>query len=284
METYRTIPFETVAAAVAELCGKAACDLPPDVLDRLKEMERRDTGELGRDFFRQYFENARIAAEERMALCQDTGFAVCFVELGDRVRLDRGTIYEAISTGVARGYKEHYLRKSIVNDPLFDRKNTGDNTPPVIHLELVPGEGLHIVLAPKGGGSENMSAVRMLKPSDGRKGVVDFAVETLRCAGGNPCPPTVVGMGIGGTFEKAAYLAKKALLRKTGAPNPDPRYAELEQEILEKINATGVGPQGLGGAVTSLAVHIETFPCHIASLPVAINVNCHAARHAEVSL
>lgn len=284
MSDYRIVSFEAVAEAVADLCGKAACDLPPDVLDRLRQMEARETSELGRDFFAQYLENARIAREERMPLCQDTGFAVCFVELGDRVRFDRGTIYEAISEGVARGYREHYLRKSIVNDPLFDRKNTQDNTPPVIHLELVPGEKLHITLAPKGGGSENMSAIRMLKPSDGRQGVVDFAVETLRKAGGNPCPPTVVGMGIGGTFEKAAFLAKKALLRKTGDPNPDPRYAELEAEILEKINATGVGPQGLGGSVTTLAVHIEFFPCHIASLPVAINVNCHAARHAEVEL
>ena len=284
MSDYRIVSFEAVAEAVADLCGKAACDLPPDVLDRLRQMEARETSELGRDFFAQYLENARIAREERMPLCQDTGFAVCFVELGDRVRFDRGTVYEAISEGVARGYREHFLRKSIVNDPLFDRKNTQDNTPPVIHLELVPGEKLHITLAPKGGGSENMSAIRMLKPSDGRQGVVDFAVETLRRAGGNPCPPTVVGMGIGGTFEKAAFLAKKALLRKIGEPNPDPRYAELEAEILEKINATGVGPQGLGGSVTSLAVHIEFFPCHIASLPVAINVNCHAARHAEVEL
>ena len=284
MSDYRIVSFEAVAEAVADLCGKAACDLPPDVLDRLRQMEARETSELGRDFFAQYLENARIAHEERMPLCQDTGFAVCFVELGDRVRFDRGTVYEAISEGVARGYREHFLRKSIVNDPLIDRKNTQDNTPPVIHLELVPGEKLHITLAPKGGGSENMSAIRMLKPSDGRQGVVDFAVETLRKAGGNPCPPTVVGMGIGGTFEKAAFLAKKALLRKIGEPNPDPRYAELEAEILEKINATGVGPQGLGGSVTSLAVHIEFFPCHIASLPVAINVNCHAARHAEVEL
>lgn len=284
MSDYRIVSFEAVAEAVADLCGKAACDLPPDVLDRLRQMEARETSELGRDFFAQYLENARIAREERMPLCQDTGFAVCFVELGDRVRFDRSTVYEAISEGVARGYREHFLRKSIVNDPLFDRKNTQDNTPPVIHLELVPGEKLHITLAPKGGGSENMSAIRMLKPSDGRQGVVDFAVETLRKAGGNPCPPTVVGMGIGGTFEKAAFLAKKALLRKIGEPNPDPRYAELEAEILEKINATGVGPQGLGGSVTSLAVHIEFFPCHIASLPVAINVNCHAARHAEVEL
>lgn len=222
MNDCRIIPFETIASAVAELCGKAACDLPPDVLDRLKVMEKQETGELAADFFRQYFENARIAGAERMALCQDTGFAVYFIELGDRVRLDRGTLCEAVAAGTARGYETHFLRKSIVDDPLFDRRNTKNNTPPVIHLELVPGDGLRIVLAPKGGGSENMSAIRMLKPSDGRKGVVDFAVETVRNAGGNPCPPTVVGMGIGGTFEKAAYLAKKALLRKTGEPHPGP--------------------------------------------------------------
>lgn len=245
MNDCRIIPFETIASAVAELCGKAACDLPPDVLDRLKVMEKQETGELAADFFRQYFENARIAGAERMALCQDTGFAVYFIELGrpasgstaarsaKRWRPEPPAVTRRISCS-----------KSIVDDPLFDRRNTKNNTPPVDHLELVPGDGLRIVLAPKGGGSENMSAIRMLKPSDGRKGVVDFAVETVRNAGGNPCPPTVVGMGIGGTFEKAAYLAKKALLRKTGEPHPDPRYAELEAEILEKINATGVGRRG----------------------------------------
>ena len=284
METFRIIRFEEIAEAVAALCGKAACRLPEDVLAGLKHAASRETGELGREFFRQYLENAAIAAQEALPLCQDTGFAVYFVEYGDRVRLDHGTIYEAIAAGTAAAYRAPYLRKSIVDDPLFDRRNTGDNTPPVIHLELIPGENVRIILAPKGGGSENMSAVRMLKPSDGRAGVVDFAVETLRKAGGNPCPPTVVGMGIGGTFEKAAFLAKKALLRKLGEPNPNPRYAELEREILEKINATGVGPQGLGGTITSLAVHIEYYPCHIASLPVAINLNCHAARHAEVTL
>ncbi len=280
----RTVEYERIVSEVAALCGRAAFDLPEDVLCRLREMEQKETGELGKDFFRQYFENASIAAEERMALCQDTGFAVYFIEYGEEVRLDRGTIYGAVTEGTARGYGEHFLRKSIVSDPLFDRKNSKDNTPPVIHLELVPGDRIKITLAPKGGGSENMSAVRMLKPSDGRQGVVDFAVETVKNAGGNPCPPTVVGMGIGGTFEKAAYLAKRALLRPLGERNPDPRYAELEDEILAKINATNVGPQGLGGAVTALAVHIEHHPCHIASLPVALNLNCHAARHAEVTI
>lgn len=284
MQEFRTITHEEVAAAVAELCGRAACDLPPDVLAILERSAGRESSELGRDFFNQYLENARIAAEERMPLCQDTGFAVLFVELGDRVVFDRGTLYDALEDGVREGYRKFYLRKSIVTDPLFDRKNTGDNTPPVVHLRLVPGRSLRIVLAPKGGGSENMSAVKLLKPSDGRAGVVDFAVESIRKAGGNPCPPTILGMGIGGTMEKAALLAKQALLRPVGTPHPEARYADLEAEILEKVNATGIGPQGLGGDVTVLAVHIEHFPCHIASMPVAINLNCHAARHAEVTL
>lgn len=284
MNPIRILSFEAVAEAVADLCGKAACDLPGDVLEALHTGRETERGETARDFFDQYLENARIAREERMPLCQDTGFAVFFVELGDQVRLDRGTLTEALTEGTRRGYREHYLRKSIVNDPLFDRKNTTDNTPPVIHLDLVPGDHLRIVLAPKGGGSENMGAVRMLKPSDGKEGVVNFVVDTVRNAGGNPCPPTIVGVGIGGTMEKAALLAKRALLRPLGQPNPDPRYAALEREILEKINATGVGPQGLGGDVTSLAVHIDFHPCHIASMPVALNLNCHAARHAEVTL
>ncbi len=284
MKEFRTIPYDRIVSAVSGLCGRAACDLPPDALEKLKIAAAAESTELGRDFFAQYLENARIAAAERMPLCQDTGFAVLFVEFGDRVILDRGTLREALEDGVRDGYSRYLLRKSIVTDPLFDRRNTGDNTPAVIHFEPVAGTSLRIVLAPKGGGSENMSAVRLLKPSDGRAGVVDFAVETIRKAGGNPCPPTILGMGIGGTMEKAALLAKRALLRPVGRPHPEPRYAELEAEILEKVNATGIGPQGLGGDVTALAVHIEYFPCHIASMPVAINLNCHAARHAEVTL
>lgn len=280
----RDILFEDIASAVETLCGKAACDLPADILDALKSGARREKTEFGKDFFRQYLENAEIARNERMPLCQDTGFAVVFAELGEDAHVAGGSLADAVNTGVARGYRKYYLRKSIVSDPLFDRKNTFDNTPCILHLSLVPGDRLHLTLAPKGGGSENMSAVRMLKPADGREGVVDFAVETIRKAGGNPCPPTILGMGIGGTFEKAAYLAKHALLREVGSKNPDPRYAELEAEILEKVNRTGVGPQGLGGEVSCLAVHIEFFPCHLASLPVAINLNCHAARHAEVTL
>lgn len=280
----RTILFETVVAEVRAMCGKAACLLPPDVLEALKNSSAAETSELGKAFFQQYLENADIAAKENMPLCQDTGFAVYFVEMGTDAVLDHGTVEEALTEGTKQGYKDFYLRKSIVSDPLFDRKNTTSNTPCIVHFKSVPGDKLKITLAPKGGGSENMSALKMLKPSEGRDGVVKFVVDSVVNAGGNPCPPTVVGVGIGGTMEYAAFLAKKALLRKVGEPSADPRYAELEAEILEKINASGVGPQGLGGKITSLSCHIEFFPCHLASLPVAVNINCHAARHAEVEL
>ena len=280
----KIIAFDAIKNAVSQMCSQAACDLPSDVLAALKEGEKKEKSERGKDFFAQYLENAKIARTERLPLCQDTGFAVFFVEMGNQVALDRGTLREAINEGVIEGYKKYFLRKSIVADPLFDRKNTFDNTPAVIHLDQIEGDKLHIILAPKGGGSENMSALRMLKPSEGRAGVVDFVVNSVINAGGNPCPPTIVGVGIGGTMEYAAYMAKKALLRETGTHSADPRYAELEAEILEKINASGVGPQGLGGDVTALAVHIEFHPCHLASMPVAVNLNCHAARHAEVTL
>ena len=280
----RTIQFDKVVESAASLCGQAACFLPEDVKKSLLEAGKKESGELGKDFFRQYEENFKIAESEHLPLCQDTGFAVWFVEYGTELQFDKGDIYEALNEGTRKGYMEHYLRKSIVSDPLFDRKNTKDNTPCIVHLKLVPGSSLKLTLAPKGGGSENMSALKMLKPSDGRAGVVKFIVDAVVSAGGNPCPPTVVGVGIGGTMEKAAILAKQALLRDIGKPNPDPRYAELEAEILEKINASGVGPQGLGGDITSLAVHIDWHPCHLASLPVAVNINCHAARHAQIVL
>jgi fumarate hydratase subunit alpha len=276
----RKIPFEQVVNEVAAICLKAAYDLPADVLARIKECFALEESERGKEFLRQYLENAEIAANERVPLCQDTGFAVYFVEMGEMLQIEGGSIYGAIEAGTAKGYKEGYLRKSIVADPIFGRKNTGDNTPPIIHLRLVPGSKLNVIIAPKGGGSENMSRLKMLKPSDGRAGVVETVVNAVIEAGGNPCPPTIVGVGVGGTFEKAAFLAKKALLREIGTENPDSNYAEMEKEILEKINASGVGPQGLGGNTTALAVHIEHFPCHIASLPVAVNLNCHAARHA----
>lgn len=283
-ETVRIIEFDRIRDAVSACCLQAAYDLPEDVMQALEKALNSESNALGKEFLSQCLENARIAARERMPICQDTGFAVFFVEMGDMLRLDHGSIYEAIAAGVADGYEKGYLRKSIVSEPLFQRRNTGNNTPPIIHLMQVPGDQLTVVLAPKGGGSENMSALKMLKPSDGRAGVVDFVVNTVVNAGGNPCPPTIVGVGVGGTFEKAAFLAKKALLRPLGAKNEDPEYAELEAEILEKINASGVGPQGLGGDTTSLAVHVESFPCHIASLPVAVNLNCHAARHAGFTL
>ncbi len=280
----RIISFDAVVSAVTEMCGRAACELPPDVLNALRQAGCEEKCEVARDFFDQYLRNAALAEKERLPLCQDTGFAVFFVEMGRDAALDRGTVYEALNEAVKAGYKKFYLRKSIVADPLFDRKNTTDNTPAIVHLLQVDGDSLKITLAPKGGGSENMSALKMLKPSEGRSGVVDFVVSSVVNAGGNPCPPTVVGVGIGGTMEYAAYMAKKALLREIGKSSPDPRYAELEAEILQKINASGVGAQGLGGEITSLAVNIEFHPCHLASLPVAVNLNCHAARHAEVVL
>ncbi|MBE6369915.1 MAG: fumarate hydratase [Lentisphaerae bacterium] len=283
-DSIRTIPFAEVVEAVRLCCLSAAVNLPQDVLASLENAYKNETNALAKELIGQCLENARIAREENMPICQDTGFAVFFVEIGTHVKIDGGTICEAITEGTRQGYKDGFLRKSIVSDPLFKRKNTTDNTPPIIHLTQVPGDRINVILAPKGGGSENMSALKMLKPSDGRAGVVDFVVESVVKAGGNPCPPVIVGVGIGGTFEQSALLAKKALLRKVGSENPDREYAELEQEILSKINASGVGPQGLGGDTTALAVHINHHPCHIASLPVAVNINCHAARHAGFEL
>jgi fumarate hydratase subunit alpha len=216
-------------------------------------------------------------------MCQDTGFAVVFVELGQDVHIVGGSMNDAINAGVAKGYTEGYLRKSILNHPL-ERKNTGDNTPAVIYVDVVPGDKLKITVAPKGGGSENMSGVRMLKPSEGVEGVKRFVVDLVKAGGSNPCPPIIVGVGIGGTMDKAAQLAKKSLLRPIGEHNPNPPDALLEEELLKLVNDTGVGPGGLGGRITALAVNVETYPCHIASLPVAVNIQCHATRHKEVTL
>lgn len=237
----------------------------------------------GKDILKQLLENARIARENAVPMCQDTGFAVVYLELGQDVNITGGFLYDAVNQGVRKGYTEGYLRKSIVNHPL-QRINTGDNTPAVIHTTIVPGDKLTITVAPKGGGSENMSAIRMLKPAEGREGVKKFVLETVKNAGPNPCPPIVVGVGLGGTFEKAALLAKQALLRPLGQPHPEPDIAELESELLGEINKIGIGPQGLGGRTTALGVHILTYPCHIASLPVAVNINCHAARHKKAVL
>lgn len=283
-DSIRTVAFDDVVEMVRLCCLSAATRLPEDVLASLQDALQKETKPLAKELISQCLENARIAREENMPICQDTGFAVYFVEMGTMVKIEGGTICEALTEGTRRGYRDGYLRKSIVSDPLFKRINTQDNTPPIIHLNMVPGDRIHVTLAPKGGGSENMSALKMLKPSDGKQGVVDFVTQTVINAGGNPCPPVIVGVGIGGTFEQAALLAKKALLRKVNTPSEDAEYAELEQEILRKINASGVGPQGLGGDTTALAVHINHHPCHIASLPVAVNINCHAARHAEFEI
>ncbi|ERP31988.1 fumarate hydratase, alpha subunit [Chitinivibrio alkaliphilus ACht1] len=280
----RMLSRDQVVSAVRNLCLEAARYLPADVLARMEKYAHAEKNFRGRAILEQCIENARIAAEKKLPICQDTGFAVLFVEMGTACCLDEGSVEEACQEGVRRGYTEGYLRKSIVHDPLFDRVNTNDNTPAVIHLRSVPGKSLRIVLAPKGGGSENMSRTAMLKPADGVEGVRDFVFRTVVEAGGNPCPPTIVGVGLGGTLEQCCLMAKKSLLRPVGTPHEDPRYARLEQELLEQINSSGVGPQGLGGRTTALAVHITPYPCHIAQLPVAVNLNCHAARHAEVTL
>ncbi len=280
----KTIPFSSVVAEVRNLCMRAAYHLPSDVLDGLKSALQTEQSPQGRAALRQCIENATIAAAKQKPICQDTGSAMFFVTIGSGCSITEGPLNDAINEGCRQGYRDGYLRASIVNDPLFDRKNTLDNTPAFIHYECTSGDALTITLLPKGGGCENMSALKMLKPADGKTGVVDFVVETVARAGGNPCPPVIVGVGIGGTADKASLLAKRALLRKVGSHHHDPRYQALEEEILTKVNATGNGPQGLGGVVTALAVHIESFPSHIASLPVAVNLNCHAARQATIEL
>ena len=279
----RELQAKEITSAVKRLCMEANYYLGEDVLNAIKEGLKKEESPLGKDILQQIVENAEIAAKEEVPICQDTGFAVIFVELGQEVRVVNGDFNEAINEGVRQGYTDGYLRKSIVEDPIR-RKNTGDNTPAVIHLEIVPGDKIRIIVAPKGGGSENMSEVKMMKPADGVEGLKRFVVERVEKSGGNPCPPVVVGVGVGGTFEKCAFLAKKALLREVGSKHPDPYYADLEAELLEKINKTGVGPQGLGGRTTALAVHIEAHPCHIASYPAAVNLNCHAARHKEITI
>ena len=279
----REIHVKEITAAVAKLCQEANYFLGEDVLRALRNGLQKETSPVGKDVFRQLLENARIAREEEVPLCQDTGTAVLFVDLGQEVLLTGGGFNEAVDEGVRQGYLKGYLRKSIVSDPL-ERINTNDNTPAIIHLRIVPGEKIRLVLAPKGGGSENMSAVRMLTPAQGVKGLADFVVETVSKAGANPCPPVVVGVGLGGNFEKVAFLAKKALLRPLGKPHPKIFYAGLEKKLLEMINSSGIGPQGFGGRFTALAVHLEVAPCHIASLPAAVNMNCHAARHAQIVL
>ncbi len=280
----REISGKEITETVARLCIEANYYLGDDVIKALRQARDTEVSPVGRQVLDQLLENANVARQEGMPLCQDTGLTVVFLEVGQDVHIVGGDLYESIQEGVRRGYEEGYLRKSVVDKPFSVRANTKDNTPAVIHPQIVPGERLKIAVVPKGGGSENMSALAMLKPADGRQGVVDFVVETVERAGANPCPPTIVGVGVGGTVEKAMWLAKHSLLREVGQSSPDPEVAELEREILEKVNKLGIGPQGLGGALTSLAVHVETYPCHIASLPVAVNIQCHSARHKETVL
>jgi len=278
----REIEVAAVTQAVKALAIEANEVLGEDVLDCFQEALRNEESPVGREVLGQLIENARIAREERVPICQDTGLAVVFLEIGQDVHLVGGDLKEAVHQGVREGYGEGYLRKSSCHP--FTRANTGDNTPAVIYTDIVPGDRLKIWVVPKGGGSENMSRLFMLPPSAGLAGVKEKIVETVKEAGPNPCPPTIIGVGIGGTFEQSALQAKKSLLRPLGSPNPDPELDRLEKEILVLINKLGIGPQGLGGRTTSLAVHIRLLPCHIASLPVAVNVQCHASRHKEAVL
>lgn len=263
---------------------EANTHLGEDMVATLTSAHDREVSPLGRQVLDQLLENARLAREQAMPLCQDCGTVVAFLELGQDAHVVGGDLLQAIEEGVRRGYKEGYFRGSIVRQPFTARKNTGDNTPPVIHTEIVPGDRLRIRLLPKGGGGENMSRLAMLTPAQGRQGIIDTVVKAVEDAGGNPCPPTIVGVGIGGTADKAMLLAKMALLRPVGSPSPDPETAELEAELLERINRLGIGPLGFGGVTTALAVHVETYPCHIAALPVAVNLQCHSARVAETVL
>ncbi|MFK4784601.1 fumarate hydratase [Fusobacterium sp. MFO224] len=279
----REIKLDLVTQEVERLCIESNYFICQDVFEKLEEAYEKEESEVAKNILGQILENDRIAAEEQVPICQDTGLAVIFLEIGTEVKLN-GDIYEAINEGVRRGYEKGYLRKSSVRHPL-DRVNTKDNTPAIIHTKLVAGsDKIKIIMAPKGGGAENMSTVKMLKPADGIEGVKKFVVDFVKNASGNPCPPIFVGIGLGGTFEKAALLAKQALLRDVNDESEKPIDAQLEKDLLELINKTGVGPMGLGGMTTAIAVKVESFPCHIASLPLAININCHASRHKSVVL
>lgn len=280
----REIKASTITDAVAQLCQQANFTLGEDVLNSLKKAEQTEESPLGREVLNQILENAHIAEAESMPLCQDCGTAVVFLEIGQDAHIVGHDLHNAVEEGIRQGYEQGCLRKSIVNRPFSARVNTRDNTPSVIHTEIVPGERVKIVVLPKGGGSENMSRLMMLKPSDGRDGIIEFVVKTVEEAGANPCPPLIVGLGIGMTSDEVMILAKKALLRPVGASSPDPEIAQLEQEILFRVNNSGIGPLGFGGRTTALAVHAEVRPTHIASLPAAVNLQCHSARHKEVVL
>ena len=278
----RKIAATEIIKTIRRLCIEANMILGDDVIEAYKKGFEREESELGKDIFRQLLENAKIAKEESLAICQDTGLAVVFIEIGQDVHVEGGDLNEAINEGVRQGYKDGYLRPSSL-DPLT-RKNFGDNTPAIIHVEIVPGDKLKLAVIPKGFGGENMSRVVLLPPAVGIEGVKKFIIHRVKKSGPNACPPVVVGVGIGGTFEKAAIIAKKSLLRPIGQRHPNPDIAKLEEELLEEINKLGIGPQGLGGTVTAFDVHIETYPTHIGSIPVAVNIQCHCDRHKEALL
>lgn len=277
----RTIDVSEITKAVKELCIDANYTLSPDMKEAICKAGQAEESDLGKKIFSQLEENLRIAEKDNIPICQDTGMAVFFINIGQDVHFEGGDLTDAINEGVRQGYTDGYLRKSVVKDPLI-RENTGDNTPAVIHYNIVPGDKVEITIAPKGFGSENMSRVFMLKPADGEEGVKDAVVQAVKDAGPNACPPMVVGVGVGGTFEKCAIMAKEALTRKTGEHSEIPYVADMEKEILDRINKTGIGPGGLGGTVTALAVNINTYPTHIAGLPVAVNICCHVNRHRSV--
>ncbi|GEN35547.1 fumarate hydratase [Aneurinibacillus danicus] len=274
----REVTCEQITEAVKQLCMDANYELGADVVTAFRKAAQTEESAVGKEVIGQLIANAEIAAAERVPMCQDTGMGIFFVELGQDCRITGGRLYDAINEGIRQGYGEGYLRASVVKDPLV-RQNTGDNTPGVIHVELVEGDRCTLHMAAKGFGSENMSRLKMLKPSDGIEGAKDFIIETVKMAGPNACPPMVIGVGLGGTFEKSAYLAKKSLLRPLGQRHARADVAELEEELIQEINALGIGPQGMGGRTTALDVHIEVFATHIAGLPVAVNINCHASRH-----
>lgn len=276
----KTINVNEIIKTVKELSIEANYYLPNDVKEAIEEAEKNEKWPIANNILSKILENSQIAAAEKMPICQDTGMACVFVDIGQDVHITGGSLEEAINEGVRQGYAEGFLRKSVVKDPIH-RVNTNDNTPALIYYNMVPGDKVKITVAPKGFGSENMSRIAMLKPSDGLEGVKNFVLETVRMAGPNPCPPIVIGVGIGGSFDKAAYLAKKALIRPVNENNTDEFYSNLEKELLEEVNKIGIGPQGFGGKTTALALNIETYPTHIAGLPVAVNINCHATRHKE---
>ena len=278
----REVHIEQVTRAVRDLCIRANTELGDDVISAFHKALEVEESPIGRDILERLIENARIAKDEQMPMCQDTGMAVVYIEAGQDVQFVGGSLEEAIHEGVRQGYTEGYLRKSLC-DPIT-RKNTGDNTPGMIHYRIVPGDACRVTVAPKGGGGENMSQVVMLSPSEGIQGVKQFVIERVHESGGKPCPPIIVGVGIGGTLEKTALLAKQALLRPVGSKNEDPQIEALEKDWLSAVNDLGIGPQGLGGRTTALAVHIGTMPCHIASIPVAVNIQCHSSRHKDMEL